>query len=629
MPLIRRPHPSALCAMAAIGLLLTGGAACLDASEAIGEPACVLGWPGVGESFVLFSDGSVRGGTQVPRTLGPIELDRAPKPGGTGAAAPTLAWIAPGVRIVQSTQEFDGVNVVSLTAADMYGRPVPSLWLFRTVTLTNLEPEAQSCRMRVRVTCDRADGDLALRRDSVLTQGGGILLVTSRKADGLQVSEDSGEAMLLLDIDLAPKATAELLLAAPSASTIYDDADAPDMSRLDASDLTKRITSRWRQAVVPDVFAVGRDLVNQAFHAAVSSLLLFPPGEEARNTEAAAWLSALARAHHGAAAGDLVQSLVEEQRSGRGPAMAANLVSRADLTTALADYARHADDPERMGRILFAALSAATDGLVARTPEAADPHARSRMSLALREAANVADLIGKHAESASWRQQAADVLPESSVGSPIVDIADPFGSRVGAAPIAGQPTPALPSAGGPGLSIRECFGRAHLAVLAGTPADRLLAWQAVEDRLRAQPLPGVFMEEAREDTLAAAQLVTLICDSVCQAEGGELHLFPALPIGWLHDGRLVELAQFPSGLGPLDLRASSGKARATLDPLAPPKGISALKVSPPLAVETVGLGVNGRRLGHEAFADGPPWAIDPKAQEIVMRFARPPKNAPR
>ncbi len=627
MPLLHCPHPSALRAMVAVGVLLTGSEACLEVSAATAEPACVLGWPGVDESFVLLSDGSVRAGAEAPRILAPVELDRAPKPRGSRAAAPTLAWVAPGVRIVQSTQELDGVNVVSLTAADMYGRPLPSLWLFRTVTLTNLQPEAQSCQMRLRVTSERAEGDLALRRDSVLTQGGRVLLVSSRKADGLEVSEDSGEAMLVLDIDLEPKGAAELLLAAPSAPPIYDDADAPDMSRLQASDLVERITSRWRQTVVPDGFTVGHDLVSQAFHAAVSSLLLFPPGHEARNTEAAAWLSALARAHQGAAAGELVQSLVEEQRSGRGPATPVDLVSQADLTTALADYARHADEPERMARILFAALSAAADGLAARATEAPDPRARSRVSLALREAANVAEVTGDPARAAAWRQQAADVLPEGSVGSPIPHVAGPFGSRAGAALIAGQPTGALPSAADPGLSLTECLSRAHLAVLAGTPADRLLAWRAVEDRLRTQPLPGVSMEEAREDTLAAAQLVTLICDSVCQTEAGELHLFPALPIEWVHDGRLVELTQFPSGLGPLDLVASSGKARATLDPLALPKGIKSLKVSPLLGVEVVGLGVNGRRLADDAFADGPPWTIDPEAHEVVMRFARPLGNA--
>ncbi len=616
------PRPSIYVVVLLGGPLLAGGALCLGEQVATTEPVCVLGWPGVADRFVLFADGSGQSTTTRARVSGSIDL--ATDRGLDGGSAPTLSWMAPGTRVVRTARDFDGLELVSLTAADLYGRPAPSLWLFRAMTITNSRPEARSCRLTVRVAWGEDQHDLALRRESILTDSGRVVVAASRKAANLEVAADSREALLTFDLDVPREAPVEFLIAAPAVPEVYDEADAPDVSRLQPSELIDRIAARWRQKVLPETLTVGSPLVTQAFHAAVSSLILFPPGEEAPATEAAAWMSGLAGARQGSAASEFVESLVTKQRSGAGLAAPGDVIGQADLTTALADYARHADDPGRMCRLLWATVSAAAADLSARAAGTANAGTRVRAGLALREAANVADVIGQGAEAGAWRQQAEAFLAEADASQAAVHLADPFSSRAYAAVVAAQPAAAIPSVAEAELSAAGRLARAHVALLAGTREGRLLAWQVVEDTLRAHPLPGVFTHDGTEDILAAAQLIALVSDAICQSGAGELHLFPALPIGWAHDGLLLELARFPSGIGPLDLEASSRRAQVTVEPLALPKSAADIGVHPPLGVETVEVGVNGRRLKGEAFQGGPPWKLDPKTRKVVMRFARAP-----
>lgn len=620
---MHRPHWRLRLTVLLAGPVLIGGPVCLGEQAADAKPACLLGWPGVSESFVLFSDGSVQVGRAGMTVSESIDPGRERSTGGRSEATPTLSWMAPGTRVVRASRDVDGLEFVSLTAADLYGRPAPSLWLFRTLTITNSGREARASRLTIRVSCGDGQHDPALRRGSILTDGGRVLLVSSRKASGLEVDADSGGARLTFDLEAPRETPAELLIAVPSAPGVYEEADAPDVSNLQPSGVIEGIASHWRQVVVPDTLTVGSALVTEAFHAAVSGLILCPPGEEASATEAAAWMSGLARARQGAVASEFVESLVGKQNRSEGLTTPADVVGQADLTTALADYARHADDPGRMCRLLWGTVSGAAGDLSTRAAGTANAGTRLRACLALQEAAGVADMVGQEAQAAAWRREAMSQRPERDANRAAGDVADLFGSRAYAAALDAEITGPTALSAEAESGLTECLARAHVALLAGTQEDRLLAWQRVEDRLQAQPLPGAFIQDGSEDTLAAAQLIALVCDGICQSGAGELRLFPALPVEWARDGLLVQLTRFPSGVGPLDLEASSRKARATVEPLELPKNVTNVALHALLGVETLEVGLDGRRLTEAAFRGGPPWRLDPKAHKIVMRFARP------
>ena len=592
-----------------------------------GEPdaACVLGWPGVAQRFVLRSDGSAGCAEDGPRILEWIDLGDENGRLGPSSDRASLGWMLPGVRVVRAVREAEGLELVTLTGADLYGRPTGSLWLFRAVTLTNTRPEPRTCRLAIRVTFDEGSGDLALRRGSVLTEGGHVRLLVSQKADDSRLASEPRQALLWFDLDLPAKASTELLMAAPGVSTIGDGADVPELRHLQGPDVMQRIASQWQRLVVPETLTVGAPLVNGSLHAAVSSLILSPPNGRAEATQVAAWMSALARVRQGAVASGTVESLVEDRRSTGGFSQAPDRVARADLTTALADYARYADEPNRMGRLLWPTLSATAADLAAEAAETRGARVRARASLALTEAAKVADLLEQQPRATEWRQCAAELLrPDRGRADAAPSLTDPFSSRAYAAVLRSVATSGAPAVTDAHLSLSECLGRAHVALLAGSASDRLLAWQVVEDKLRARPLPGVTMHSGQEDTLAAAQLVTLVCDAVCQADPARLHLFPALPLRWLHEGLVAELRRFPSGAGPIDLRLSSRRRRVTLAPLALPKGATQVRMNPPLGVEIVSLGVDGRRLKQEALRNGPPWQLDPATEKVTMQFAHPP-----
>jgi len=347
--------------------------------------------------------------------------------------------------------------------------------------------------------------------------------------------------------------------------------------------------------VLPDTLSLGSRLVTEAYHAAVGSLLIEGPGTD----NPAAWapvIAALARARHGPSISRRVEALLAGQQEDGRFAGAEDNGLQADLTAALADYALYSDDPDRWTRILWRPI-ARSAGLLEST-DVGGPSAR-RVAPALERAAEVASEVGETARAEELR------------------------SRVQA--LSGAEPAAVPIAAPSDASMSELLTAAHAAVLTGTPEDKQRAWQAVQARLASQPLPGVLMSGDSEDAIAAAQLVALIADSVLRSEGDAVHLFPALPAGWVEEGTIARLDSFPSGLGPVKLEAAveqDGSVSVSIPKAA--KLAKRLRVSPPLGTAAGRLRANGKPAPPGVFEAGPPWTLDGEIWSLVLE--RPPSS---
>jgi len=567
------------------------------------EPLAVLGQPGLAGRFDVLADGSVRTAPDGP-VLSEWLVTEAPGGGARTPPSVTLSWLAPGARVVESVRTVDDVRLTTLSGADGHG-PVgkQSLWLFRSVRLGAKGGERRTVRLFVSVS----HGGLALRDDLALVDGEDVLLVVSRRPD--EVQEAGGETILAFDLTLAAKGSAGLLLAAPAAPARYRFQDVPDVRDLDPDFCLGGIVDNWEGRVLPDRLTLGSARVTEAFHAAAGSLLLGPPAANDPQAVALA-LCALARAGHGPQLSRALETLVAGQGEDGRFAGAADLGLQADLATAVADYAMYSDAPERWAHLVWRPVSRSAQVLETSQPP---PEDAPRVALALSRAADVASAVGEGARADELRTRVQALL-EAEPGSAPVSL---FGVRAEALRLlaTGAEPPRLDDA----APLEELLPVAYLTVLAGDAEARLRAWEMVQERLEAQPLPGVQMAGETEDARVAAALIFLVADSTVRTEAGAVHVLPALPADWAGEGVLARLTDFPSGLGPIRLDATVAKDGAvTLSLPKTPKLAQRLLVSPPLGAECTGLRANGRPVPPETFGAGPPWSLDPSIWSVVL-----------
>jgi len=553
------------------------------------EPVVVLAQPGLAGRFIFLRDGSVRVGAD-----GPVLSDAL----GTPADA-ALNWFEPGVRVVKSVREADEVELMVLSDAAGHGQAgEQSLWLFRSLRLTNRGKVKRAATLHVTLS----HGGLALKDDVALVDGDDVLLLVSRKPNEVRAASE-GETTAAFDFVLPPKGTSDLLVAMPAQPMVYRTRGLPDVRNLNPEFQLGGVAEWWASRVLPDRLTLGSDLVTSAFHAAVGSLLI----ETARLDDLSALavsLSALARAGHGPQVSQAVEALVAGQRDDGSFAGATDAGLQADLTTALADCALFSEAPERWTSVLWKPISRSAGALAKAEPPGA---VGRRVALALQRAGDVASALGQAARAGELQTRAGALLAAGGASTP------PPGStfEVRAQALALHAAGAQPPSVSGEAPFSELLAGAHLAVLSGDVAARQRAWEAVVARLAAQPLPGVQMVGSHEDTHTAAQLVFLVADSVARAEGDAVHLLPAVPESWRAEGRLVQLADYPSGLGPIRLEVlSADVGSTTLSIKGMPKLVRRVLVSPPLGMSVEGVRANGKPMPREAFEAGPPWALD-------------------
>jgi hypothetical protein len=583
--------------LTAIALLVSGWAHGQGA-----EPVAVLGQPGLAGRFLMLRDGSVRVGSD-----GPVLSEALEQPGDVA-----VSWLEPGVRVAKSVREAGGVELTTLSGAAGHGQVgKESLWLFRSVHLTNRGKAKRAATLQV--TLSR--GGLALRDDVALLDGDNVLLLVSREPNEVRAG-GAGETLAAFDFALPPRGTGDLLLAVPAQPTAYPAHDLPDVRNADPGFELGKVTEWWQNRVLPDRFALGSELVTDAFHAAVDTLLIEPPAADDLAGLATA-LSALSRAGHGPEVSQAVEALVAGQREDGGFAGVTDIGLQADLTTALADCALFSEAPERWTSLLWRPISRSADALAKPEPP---PALAARVALALQRAGDVADALGE-TDRAEELHKGTEVLLAGS-REPTSPPTSVFEARAQALVI-GLRTAQPPSLGEQ-APLTDLLAAAYVAVLSGDAPARQRAWEAVVAQLAAQPLPGVRMDGSREDTHVAAQLIFLAADSVARADGGQLHLLPALPEAWRAEGRLALLDGFPSGLGPLrvDLRsADAGTTTLSVDKV--PKLAQQVLVSPPLGMNVEGVRANGKPMPREAFEAGPPWALDRSVRSVAFSSGRP------
>jgi hypothetical protein len=575
--------------------------ACLAAAPGrSAEPLTVLGQPGLPGRCYLLADGAARVGPD-----GPVLSEwLAPGPDLTGPSSPApphFSWLAPGARVVQCVRAEGDVELTTLTGAGGHGPTGrQALWLFRSMRVTMGDPPQPPPRLCVAIS----GVGLSLRDDLALLDGENLRLLVSRKP--AEVREVDRETVLAFD--LTPPAQSDLLVAMPVAPTAYRLRDVPDVRNLKPDFLFGDLVADWQQRVLPDRFSVGAPRVTEAFHAAVGSLLLAPPGEDP--PALALSLSALARAGLAPQMHHAFEALIAGQGDDGRFAGVTDPGLHADLTTALADCALYSDAPARWARVLWRPISRAAVWLEqADVPEGAAP----RAALALDRAADVAGVVGE-AERADALRTRARALPMPDVEVPAASGFEVRGRALQLLAGDKQPAP-LPGNADLGSLLPE----AYLAMLAGDEKSRERAWDALQAALDAQPLPGVCLSGDTEDSRLAALLVHLIADAVVRTEAGAVHVLPALPAAWGDGGPLVRLADFPCGLGPLRLEATrTAGGGVTLSLPNVPKLAQRLLVSPPLGAEVSGLRANGKPLPAEPFAAGPPWSLDPSIWSVAL-----------
>jgi len=566
------------------------------------EPIAPLGRPDLTGRFLLLSDGSVRAGQDGPRLTEWLQTDGAEaRP--SDAPPATLAWLAPGARVVEAETTAGLLRMTVRSGADGHG-PLgrQSLWLFRAIRIAS---EAGGPR-RARLWVGLQRGGLALRDDLALLDGEDVCLVVSRKPDEVRAAE--AETTLAFDLSLPKEGPADLLLAQPAAPMPYRLRDVPDVRNLNPDFRLGDIVAEWEARVLPHRLLLGNAPLTEAFHAATGALLLDAPAPD-NPLAVALSLSALARAGLAPQLPRVIETLVAHQAEDGHFAGLADLGSHADRTTALADCALFSDAPERWAQLLWRPLARAAAPLAAASPTADG----ARVALALSRVADVARLVGEPgraeelaALAGARGAQAADTPPRSLFEARAQAL------RLAAAGLRPPEAPDTPS-------LEETLLSAYVVMQAGEAAARQRAWQAVEEGLEAQPLPGPPLQGGRNDVGAAAALVFLIADSAARAEADAVHVLPALPAGWARDGELARLTGFPSGLGPVRLSAMQAiDGAVTLSLPGTPDAAQRLRVSPPLGTEVSGLRINGKPAPPELISGGPPWSIDPSVASVVM-----------
>ncbi len=167
--------------------------------------------------------------------------------------------------------------------------------------------------------------------------------------------------------------------------------------------------------------------------------------------------------------------------------------------------------------------------------------------------------------------------------------------------------------------VAELRGRAS-ALPQGASDHAPPAWETMEDELARQGLPGVVMDGATENVIAAARLVREVSAAAVRGSQDLVQLLPAIPAAWGEDGPLVQLVDFPSGIGPITCAArmedETGRTVIVIDEL--PEAAEAMRVWPPAGATHSGLRFRGKPLPEEKFQDGPPWELDAKAGNIIL-----------
>jgi len=446
------------------------------------------------------------------------------------------------------------------------------------------------------------DADLALRNSRAVVSGNHVQLAVPRDAAATEFT--ASRALLAYDFQLEAGASAELLLAMPAEPMAHEPHRLPDVTNLDPHAMLRDIERWWWQRVSPDTVRLGNETIDLAYQAAVASLIICPPGQDASDLAAA--ISSLARAGHVADAAAHVEVLIRSQQPDGAFPRAADLREQAQLTTAVAECALYADSPGRWAQILRKPIDLAASYLIAaETPSAA----AADVALALQAAADVAQRLEQPDRASELRARAAtlltDAVPPGATG--------PLTARARA--LAGGPL-ASADAADPLASLHA----AHLALLSDDAAAMLTAWDTVESLLEALPLPGVRMAVDAEDARFAAALVGLMADALVRRDGATLHPAPALPAAWGDDGPVCALQSYPSGVGDLtyQLAAPDNQGRVTLSIGELPTSAERLRLTPPLGLQFAGVRVRGKALKPEDLAAGPPWEVDAKAGKIIF-----------
>lgn len=567
-------------------------------------PVALLAEPGFDRGFLMLADGSVRVSPDGPIVSEAVSINVGLEPHAEAPAA-ALSWYAPGSRVIRALRTGPGWEVETLSGAAGYGPPGrQSLWLLRRVRLANRSPRKADLRLMVTISRVRA----ALRDDVALVSADGVVALVSRPPTQLRQGES--ETVAAFDFQLGKSGVASLLLAVPNHPAPYEPTNMPDIRSQDPDSELDAISESWESRVLPNRLRLGSTCLTDTFHAAVGTLLLSRPASQ-QWALTASTLSALARVGRGTVMAREVEALVTGQDQGGRFSGVTDPRLQADLTTALADYALYSDPPERWTALLWRPIARAA-GFLENTTN--DPRTAPHIALALTRSADVAAAIESQPHAEQWRSRAHTLL----VGCTLDDSARTIfevRSRALFYQAVGTHPPPIPY----GASLEHTLGAGYLNVLAGDRQASQQAWESVTKRLMEQPLPGVPVADATEDTHCAAVIVFLVADSIARGQAGDLHLLSAAPIQWVTEGEGLHLLEFPSGLGSLRLDATTHREGSVS--ISMPKGpglADRLLVWPPLGITTRAVRANGKALSPDTFAAGPPWVFNTSVWSMVL-----------
>ncbi|MGQ9729667.1 MAG: hypothetical protein ACUVX8_00205 [Candidatus Zipacnadales bacterium] len=571
----------------------------------------VLGEPGRKGRFLVLEDGGVR-----VETSRAIITEWLAQPGTWEALQPDtleLGWQTPGARTISAKRRWGDVTLTATYGVGLWGSQAAlTPWLFRLIRVSGTGKETVMERVCVSFITERAE-EFSVRDDGTLVKGDEVHVVCSRQPDEVQSSEQV--IVLAFDLQSTKGQSADLLLAVAGVPQPYGSLDVPNVRHLDASYELDRITHQWEERVGPELLVLGKRRVTEAFHAAVSTLLMEAP--LAQEDQVATVLSALSRVRQGPAVQGLVRKILEDETLDKSPFGK----MEADRVTALADCALYADDPERWCALLWGPLERKLSGLGSGALR--NSHS-AHWGLALRRASDVALMLGREARAQELRSQAARLL--AAAKSPPTVETDLFSARAtvaaAAKPVEPRRDNSVDERAYNKAYTLELLAKAYVELASDDAALRRNAWQTIEAILAAQPLPGVVIGAGNEDPNFAALLVWCIAEALVGSDNNRIRLLSALPAAWRDEKPMVHLQRFPTGVGPIDLEIVWERGphadRIEMSITNVPRRATALDLYPLLGWRTHSLRTNRRQLSAQELAAGPPWHLERSVWSVTI-----------